>query len=216
MKKIICACLCVLFISIMLVGCSSAIVPSSTPTWADGEILSYIVRRASEYELNAIGISSDYKQLLPSVVDGTYTTTVSSLDDDHYQVKSVLNATEVYTPDDFGADTELLNKAKNLANSSADDGFALDGENLVATLYTESVCTFDKTTFLPTFSSKKIQSVVIVRSTAIDENHRYQGECSLNDITCTTNYDYSAKSPKATVNSSLLGEEFTKKLQKSS
>ena len=74
MKKLICVTLCVLFACISLVGCSSAIIPTSTPSWAEGEVLTYNVRKATSYELTTVGIDLDYRQILPSYVTGTYST----------------------------------------------------------------------------------------------------------------------------------------------
>ncbi len=212
MKKLICVTLCVLFACISLVGCSSAIIPTSTPSWAEGEVLTYNVRKATSYELTTVGVDLDYRQILPSYVTGTYSTKITSASEDDYLLETVLSTTETYTLSDFGVDTAFFDQVKTLAESVSDDAVYFDGNNIKVDVTVESTCQFNKTSFLPTSSSKTIKSAVFLHSSTVN-GKTYDAQYEINDIYCSTTYDYSAKTPKVSVNSN-IADETTHKLKK--
>ena len=216
MKKIICILLIIVIASLTLVSCSSTITPTSTPYWTDGEMLSYTVRKASDYELNLVGLfNENYHQVIPSDANGYYATRVTAIDESNYSVETVLDVVETYTKEDFGNDLDFFNTVKVLAEANDTDALAFDGTNIVVHTMVNSVAQFNKTTFLPTRSEKTIQNAVFARPSTV-KGHENSGSCEINDITITTEYDYSAKAPKVTVKSSMQEEDTVTKLQKSS
>lgn len=213
MKKIICVILTIVIATLTLVSCSSTITPTSTPSWTDGEILSYKVRKASDYELSIVNIDSSYQQVLPAKANGYYTTRITHQEDDTYRLDALLNVVETYTAAEFGNDTALLEKIKTLANANPDDALSVNGEDIIVNLISESTVIFNKTTFLPISSTKTIQNAVFIHATMVN-GKKYDGQCEINNVTLTTTYDYSAKTPKVTVKNGAAEE--TIKLKKTS
>ena len=214
MKKIICLVLTILMITLVLVSCSNTVVPVSTPTWNSGETLKYQVRKASTYELSLVSISESYLQILPSTVSGTYTTNVV-LDGENYVLTTTLDVQEVYLADSFKDDSALMQKAINTATQNDQDALSYDGTNFAVHTQVTSVVTFNKTSFLPQSSTKTVKGAIFVKASIVN-GKTHQGDCQVNDFTVETTYDYSAKTPKATVNSTLLTQPQTVKLTKNS
>ena len=113
MKKIICLIIAIVMLTVLLASCSNTVVPVSTPTWNNGETLTYQVRKASDYELSIVSIGSSYLNVLPSTVSGTYTTLIE-LDGENYILTTTLDVQETYSNDLFGDDSALLQLAINL------------------------------------------------------------------------------------------------------
>lgn len=215
MKKIICMVLVIVIASIALVSCTSTITPTSTPSWTDGELLSYSVRKASDYELTLVNIGENFQQILPEDVAGTYVTRVTTVDAENYKVETTLDMVETFTPATFGTDTALFERIKDKANQDPTDALTFNGTNIIVHTVVYSVVQFNSSTFLPTTSTKSVRSAVFMRATTVN-GKKHDGQFEVNDYTVETTYDYSAKSPKATVKTTLAEEETTTKLQKSS
>ena len=198
MKKLFAFFAAIVLISILLTGCGAPYVPHTTPCWANNETLTYNVRRASDYELNYIGITgvtdetgifrTPYLQIIPFDAQGTYTTTVThNSAEGTYTVVSTLNVTEIYTKKQFDVDMDLYTAAIQKAASS--EIMSMDGEDIVVDVSIISQCTFKEMGMLPVSSSKTVKSVFIGC-----------GVCTENDIVTTVNYDYSQKKPIVKVN----------------
>jgi len=214
MKKTICLIITIVMIALLLASCSSTVVPVSTPTWNSGETITYQVRKASDYELTLVNISPSYLNVLPSTVDGTYTTNIV-LEGDNYVLTTTLDVEEVYPTNLFEDDSALLQKAINTATNSDQDALSYDDTNFFVHTQVQSVVTFNKTSFLPISSAKTVKSALFVKASIVN-GKTYQGDCQVNDFTVETTYDYSAKTPKATVTSSFAEQSQTVKLAKTS
>ena len=214
MKKIICLIIAIVMLTVLLASCSNTVVPVSTPTWTSGETLTYQVRKASDYELSIVSIGSSYLNVLPSTVSGTYTTLIE-LDGENYILTTTLDVQETYSNDLFSDDSALLQLAINKASQNDQDALSYDGTNFAVHTQVQSVVSFNKTSFLPNSSAKTVKGALFVKASMVN-GKTYQGDCQVNDFTVETTYDYSAKTPKATVNSTLLTQPQTVKLAKTS
>jgi hypothetical protein len=204
MKKLIAFVAIILIVSALLAGCGSSYVPLSTMRWANNETLTYNVRRASDFELNYIGITgitndegvfvTPYLQIIPSQAEGTYTTTVTyNSAENTYTVVSTLNVTEVYTKNLFEGKTDLYNDA--LTKAADSDIMSVEGEDIIVDVTVTSQCTFKEVGMLPISSSKTVKSVFIGC-----------GTCTENDFATVVTYDYSKKKPIANVTTTADGE----------
>ena len=235
MKKLLLLTILFIMACFALTGCgSSAVVPEVKVRWSgsSSETLVYDVRLASDYELtysnyysrakNSDGeyvYTSNLDQVAPSKVEnGVYTSTVQPLADNRYSLETELTFTEIYDDAAFvKAGISDLSDVKSRRSAIAEEETekaAADGSRQPILEKTENGsfkvsvrvtarATFNGTNLLPDASSRSVKSVYVGKA-----------GCELNDFETSVSYDYSAKRPVVTIESSLSEDALSFKLKR--
>lgn len=237
MKKFLSLTVLLIMACFALVGCgSSVVVPEVKLRWSGSstETLTYDVRLASDYELtytnyysrakNSDGeyvYTSNLDQVAPSKVEnGVYSSTITPVDgrQGYYSLKTELSFTEFYDDAAFikAGISDLTEVKRNLTVMSESEAEKAGADGVYSPIIEKtengifrvnvSVSTqavFNGTNLLPDSSSRSVRSVYVGKA-----------DCSLNSFDTDVSYDYSAKRPVVTVQSSLSEEAISFRLKK--